>query len=514
MKEHEIYDNKRIAKNTIILYFRLIVITFVGLYTSRVILKALGVDNFGLYSVVGGIVTIMNFLNTTMSATSYRFLAIELGKGEKGNPNAVFNSVLTIHITLSLLFLLLAESFGVWYINNYLNIPHEKIGDALFVFHVSVAGTVFGILNIPFSGLITAKEKFIFTSSIDIISSILKVLFVILISYYLGNRLRAYALLMSIVMLVQPLAYSIYCKVKHEKIVRWKFSKDWFSYKAILNFAWWIMFGAVAYIGQSQGAAIVINWFFGTAINAAFGIATQINTYIMLFVKNLNQATVPQIMKSQSAGDYKHSLSLVYKISKYTFLIMLIPTIPLILSMDSILSIWLDKVPHLTKQFAILMLLNGLVNCLGSGFDAVIQATGKIKKNQIGYSVITLLVLPIAYLLFKLGYPPYTITAVVMGSTISVLIYQTYILTMITDFRISHYLKETLFPSVLVIIFISPLFYLRTLVGSSIMAIIIFTLVTVFSIIIIEYFIGLSKDERGIVNANVKKLSNKLTIKG
>jgi len=496
----DISSNKRIAQNTAVLYIRLIIVTIIGLYVARVVLLALGVDNYGLYSVVGGMVTIMNSLSASMSATSYRFLAIELGKGEHGNPNKIFNSVLVIHIALTTIFVLFAEAIGVWYIKNYLNISLEKIPDALFVLHLSIAATVFAIMNIPFSGLITAKERFVFTSFTDIAISIVKLTLIILLSHSEGNKLRTYAIIMAIIMLVQPAAYFIYCKIKENSIIKWNLNKDWHLYKTILGFAWWAIFGTAACIGQSQGAAIVINWFFNTALNAAFGVATQVNNMVMMFVRNLNQATIPQIMKSQSAGESQHALSLVYRISKYTYFIMLIPSIPLILSMESILGLWLKNVPDFTKQFAILMLINGLINCLGSGFDSLIQATGKIRSNQIGYSIITFSILPLAYFMYKLGSPPYIITVVTIFTTIIVLIFQTYILKHITNFNITHYLKETIYPSFIVSLIIIPQFLIQKLFGHSILISILLSSLSILFTAITIYFAGLTLKERNWIN--------------
>ena len=213
LKENNVpSDNyKKIASNSIILYFRLIITTIIGLYVSRVVLLQLGVDNYGLYAVVGGIVYMMNFLNTTMLATTNRFVAVEIGKGENGNINKILNTSFIIHIILALLLIITAETVGRWYINNYLNITNNRIPDALFVLHFSVIATVFSIISLPFQGLITAKEKFTTRSIIEIISALLKLIFISLLTLYLGNKLRIYSMLMTITILVPTLLFILYC---------------------------------------------------------------------------------------------------------------------------------------------------------------------------------------------------------------------------------------------------------------------------------------------------------------
>ena len=499
-------ENKKIAKNSLILYIRLIITTVIGLYTSRVVLLQLGADDYGLYAVVGGIVLMMNFLGPTMLATSYRYIAIEIGKGENGDTNKVFNTSLVIHLFLALVFILIAETIGVWYIHNYFNVAAEKIPDAIFVLHFSVLATVFSITSTPFQGLITANEKFLARVTIEIIRAVLKLGFVLLLVLYIGNKLQAYAIIMTIIMVIPAILFVIYCKVNNKDVGKWKLIRVKSDYWDMFKFSGWIMIGAIAHMGVRQGAAVIINLFFGTILNAAFGIATQVNNYIMMFVKNLNQAAVPQIMKSHSSGDSERSLNLVYYISKYAFFVMLLPAIPIMLSIDSILVLWLKEVPEYTKQFAILMIINGLIGCTASGFDAAIQSTGKIRKPQIWYSTIMLLTLPIAYLLFKLNYPPYIITVITIGATITNLIVQMKILTKITKFKIIHYLSHTIYPVFIVSIVTLPQIFLRSLFGQNITGVLIFSIISVSLILLTIYIVGLNRNERNTINIQLKKL--------
>jgi O-antigen/teichoic acid export membrane protein len=487
--------DKIITKNSFFLLIRLIVTTFIGLYVARIVLSELGVDNYGLFAVVGGFVAMMSFLNPSMAVTSNRFIAVEIGKKD-GRPNKIFNSVLLIHITLALLVALLGETLGRWYINNHLNVSPFKIHDAFFVLRLSIASTCISIISVPFQGLITAKEKFNVRVFIELSKAFLQLGLVIWLTFHTGNKLRVYASIMMVVMLLPSLMNILYCRSTESDIVKWAFNREISDYKEIVGFSAWIMIGAIAHLSIRQGAALTINFFFGTALNAAFGIASQVYNYITMFVLNLNQAAVPQIMKSFSAGDPQRSLNLANRISKYSFFIMLMVATPILLSIDNILVLWLKNVPEFTEQFVILMIINGLVGVLGSGFDAVIQSTGNIKKFQIYYSIISLLTLPIAYIFFTFQFPPHTITAVTIFTTIFILILRIAILTNQTEFQINSYYIETIHPALLVLVFIVPLFIADALIEFNTLNNVLLSICSVPLTGIIIFIFGLTPQEK------------------
>lgn len=440
--------NKRIAFNTSVLYVKLIVSIIVGLYTSRLVLQALGASDFGLYSVVGGIVTLLNTIGITMSCTSYRYISVEIGKSEKGNINKVYNTIFAIHLFLAILLLVIGATIGTWYVNNYLNVAEAKRPDALFVLYASLLTATFYVISIPSNGLIVAREKFLFTSIIEIIQFLFKLAVIVLfVIGYDGNRLRLYAILMAIAQVIQPLTYTLYCRIKEKSATKWSFNRKWSDYKEIIVFTWWLLCGAICVLGNNQGAAVIINLFFGTVVNAAYGIALQVQNYILMFVKNLVQATSPQIMKNYGSGNEERSLMLVYKISKYCFLIMLLIGIPTIISIKEVLKLWLGEVPQYTDIFVSLLLVNGLIACLNSGFDALIQASGKIRSNQIGYSLINISLLPIIYILYKFGSPCFVNIVIMIVLSIATIVFQCYIMKRISRFRLIDYLKSTILPS-------------------------------------------------------------------
>ncbi len=453
--------NKRIAFNTSILYVKLIVSIIVGLYTSRLVLQALGASDFGLYSVVGGIVTLLNTIGITMSCTSYRYISVEIGKAEKGNINKVYNTIFAIHLFLAILLLLIGASVGTWYVNTYLNVAEIKRPDALFVLYASLLTASLSVISIPSNGLIIAREKFLFTSIVEIVQFLFKLIVIILfVIDYSGNRLRLYAILMSIAQVIQPLTYTLYCSISERNATRWFFNSNWSDYKDIIIFTWWLLCGAVCVLGNNQGAAVIINLFFGTIVNAAYGIALQVQNYILMFVKNLVQATSPQIMKNYGCGNEERSLMLVYKISKYCFLVMLMIGIPAIISIKEVLKLWLGDVPQYTDVFVSLLLVNGLVACLNSGFDALIQASGKIRRNQIGYSLINISLLPIIYILYKLGCPCYANVVVMIILSIATIVFQCYIMKRVSNFQLGDYFNSTILPSFVTTLLASMAFVL------------------------------------------------------
>jgi O-antigen/teichoic acid export membrane protein len=504
-------ENKRIAKNSIILYIRLCISTIIGLYTSRVVLNELGVSSYGLYSVIGGIVSLMNIFNSTMTAVSFRYLAFELGKKKNGNPNKIFNISIVLHLILALLLIIIVETIGRFYVIHYLNIKVEQIDNALVVLQLSTLATVFTIISTPFLGLITALENFKISAIIGIIQSVLQLISAILLIHYCGNKLQFYSSLMVFVMMTPLILYIIYCRSKSYDIVKWTFYKKLGDYKEVLNYAGWIMFGGVAYVGVSQIGVLIVNSFFGTALNAAFGVANQVSNYVSMFVRNLNQATIPQITKNYSGGNTERSLKLVYSISRYAFFLMLIPSIPIILSLNGILRIWLVLVPKYTQYFIFLMLINGLVTSLGSGFDSAIQATGKIKKNQIYCSIINLLTLPLTYILYTFNYPPYFITILIIIASACIIFVQINILSQLTDFNLSDYLKYTIYKSLFVAFLIIPQVFLRMIFPDSFLGIITFSAISICLIVLSIYLVGITPNERMIVNTYVNKVVNKLS---
>lgn len=503
-------DSKKIARNSLVLYIRLIVSSFIGLYSSRLVIQELGTTDFGLYVIVGGIVGLLNFLNSSMVSTSNRFLAIELGKKNNGDINRIFNTLLLIHIFLAILILTFGDMVGVWFINNHLNVPADKISDAKFVFHLSILTASITTIIIPFQGLLTSLEEFTVRASFEILQSILHLGFLILISFYSGNKLNAYAITVTLLSLIICSLYFIYTKLKYKIYTSWSFNNIKKEYREISIFFWWTLFYVIGSIGSKQGSALILNSFFGTSLNAALGIGSKVFEFIYSFVKNLNQAAVPQIMKNFSSGNQQKTINIIYNLSKFTFYIMFIPSLAIMLSMESLLNIWLKVIPNYSSQFAILMIIHGLVSCLESGFDATIESTGKIKKTKIIFNLIMICILPILYFGYTVGLPPYFLTIVFIAAEVLFLIFQMQILQHLTSFKISEYIKVTIYPIVLVTLTCIPQIYLRDLWGQTFIDTIIFSILSIILTSISILLLGLNKIEKSfILNKIHFKISKK-----
>lgn len=405
-------DNKKIAFNSIIIYLRLCVVSLISIILSRVVLDALGASDYGLYNVVGGIVLLLNVVNSSMTSTTYRYLAFEIGKKEKGNPNKIFNTSRFIHIGFALAIVVIGEPLGEWYILNFLNVAPESIPDAQFVFRLSILAAAANTVFVPNQGLLVAYEKFTATAMIDVVSNLLKLGLIFLFIYSDTNRIRLYGVIMLAYTFFNSFAYYFYCRRYHKSVIRLIINKDKALYKEMVSFSGWTMFGAVANVGKTQGCAIIINYFFGTLVNAAYAIAHQVETFIMMFARSLGSAAVPQTTKSFSAGDVQRSISLTSRISKYTFVLMALISFPVILEIDFLLSLWLKEVPEGASEFCRLIILGNLLGCLGEGVPNIINACGKIKAYQVVVHTVLILGLPISFVFYQMGYSPYTISVV------------------------------------------------------------------------------------------------------
>lgn len=459
-------DNKKIAVNSIVIFARLCITSIIGIFASRLVLDALGASDYGLYNVVGGIVTLLNVMNTAMLSTTYRYIAFETGKGDNGRPNAVFNTSLLIHLVFAGVILILGLTVGLWYINNYLNVPECSIDDARFVFLISLLTTSFSTLLVPYQGLLVAYERFASTAIIDIITGLLRFGVLVLLLYSVDNSLRVYSIIQICYTIVAGLSYTFLCYKSYYSVVKFKFYKEVELIKDMMSFALWTLFGAVASIGKTQGCVILINFFFGTLVNAAYAIGNQIESYVLMFARSLNSAAVPQITKSFSSGNDGRSLLLTSYISKYTFIMMMVVAFPVVLEIDFILGVWLKEVPQGASTFCRLIILNGIIGCFGEGIPALINATGRIKNYQIIFHTFNLLGLPIAFLVFKLGYDQYSIMYVYIGINIAAAILRLYLLKHLYHFDISliinvSYIKMAIMsiPLLVYYIFYNPTYF-------------------------------------------------------
>ncbi|RZK24852.1 MAG: hypothetical protein EOO43_07030 [Flavobacterium sp.] len=503
--------NILILKNSGMLFFRLLCTSVLSLFTARFLINSLGQSDFGLYSVVGGIVVMLTFLNTVMSSTTFRFIAFELGKGEKGEVNKVFNISLVIHIILAITLFVFIEILGVFYVKNYLNILPGKLDDALFVLHLSAFATVTSIVSIPYQGLITANEKFGANTFIEIIRSILSFGVAFFLLSYGGNRLRIYALLIAIVNIVPSFLMYAYARAKFSEMIKWNLQRVRSAYTEMIKYTGWLMFGTISWVGQRQGSDLLVNSFFGTALNASLGIANQVNGIVMVFARNLGQAAIPQITKSVSSDDSDRTKNLVAYITKYTCFLMLVPALPILLETNFLLVTWLGQLPAFTVILCRLLIINALVECLSNGIPSVIMATGKVKLFMILSGLVSLAGLPISYFLFKMGLPPYFIIIVYIGtSTLNVIVSQI-LLKRLINYDIGFFIKTAYVRIVFVLTLLIPIFFIHQYFEPGLYRFLVTSFSSIFMLAVIVYFVGLEPGERTYLKEAILKIKAKFT---
>jgi O-antigen/teichoic acid export membrane protein len=483
---------------------------FVGILTSRFVLKALGVADYGLYNVIGGIVGMMAFVSTMMNATTYRFLAYEQGKPD-GDVNKVFNISLTLHLIAALAILVLALTIGVYYIGNYLVVEEGKLADAYFVLLFSVINIIGMVIGMPFSGLLIANEKFAITVPIEIGTKVMVLLVAILVNIIPTNHLRVYVVLITLVHWINPLAYSFYCVRNFYTTVKWRFQKELSCYKEMFRYTGWNSIEVAAHMGEHQGSAILINRFFGTVLNASFGVANQLNAMVKMFANGLGQAVIPQITKSYSAGDHNRSSQLVILASKFSFFLMAIPMLPILLETEYILSVWLVEVPRYAPIFVKAMLIKSIIGTSQYGIAHLIHASGNLRLFTILSSSVRLLSLPIAYLAFRLGYPPYVISYLFIVVAIFNFAINQISLKTVLNYDSFGFLTKSTVRIVSVCLFQIPLFMAVRLLQPGFWRFIGISVAAELVLFGSVYFIGMNVEERKRVLGYAKEVLSRLT---
>lgn len=434
-------SNKRIAKNTLILYIRIAVTMLVGLFTSRYILQVLGVSDYGLYNVVGSVIGMYAFISSSLSGTTIRFMNYEMGK-EHGDVNRMFNICNFLHICMAVVILIISETFGIWYIDNYLNVAPGKLDDAMFVFQVSITVSCLGIINVPYSSLYNVHEKFLFPALLDIGYTIFKLLLVIFLLYYQGNVLRLFALMMSLTTLSSFIIYHYLAYRNWHDIVRWKFVPGWKNYKEPLFFTSYNVLSTMAMTARDTGSNLLINYFFGTVVNAAYAVAGSVQGYVNSFIGSLGGAATPQITQNMAGTNKDRSDYLAKNIARVTIALTAFVALPLFVEIPFILKVWLKTPPQDADIFCRIMLFILWFATTGSGLVDIINGSGKIKWFKLNMSFFFLLCLPMGYIGFKLHAPAYFILVFFSISDICQRIIQLVLVRKIIHYDVRGYMKE------------------------------------------------------------------------
>lgn len=503
-------NNKRIAKNTILLYIRMIFLMLVSLFTSRVILQVLGVEDYGIYNVVGGFISLFAFLNGAISASTSRYITFALGKGDKNELKKVFSLCVLTHGVIALVILLLAETVGLWFVMNKLVIPPDRYVAAMWVYQCSIISSIVMIMSVPYNSDIIAHERmsaFAYISIIDVCAK-LAIVYALLLSPY--DKLIIYAILLLGIQIIIRFIYTSYCS-RHFEESKFKWIWDKKLFGQLFAFAGWNLWGNLAAALMSQGVNIVLNMFFGPVVNAARGVAVQVQSAVQQFSVNFQMALNPQITKTYANGEYSAMHLLIERSSKFTFILLLCLSLPIIIEADKILELWLGIVPDHTVNFVRLMLVICMIDAVANPLMVGASASGNVKVYQSVIGGILLAIVPVSYFVLKLGAAPEAVFAVHITIAIIAFIARLIIVRPLINLSLRSYAYNVILKCGLIAC-------ITTAISLSVKALIPNTTVgsfmtIIFSIIIvllISYLIGLTKSERLFINNKIQSILHKV----
>ena len=491
-----ISNTKRIAKNTIVLYMRMIVIMLITLYTSRVILKALGFEDYGLYNVIGGVVALMSFLKSSMSESTQRFLSYEMGKGSIDNLKNVFSVCLTTHFLIALILLVLAETIGLWFLNTHINIPDGREVAANWIYQFSVLSLCISIISVPFSADIISHEQMGYFAFLSILDAVLKLGFSFAITYVTFDKLIFYGFLMMLVPIINITLNWSYCYRRHPE-THYKFFWDKIMFKRIFSFSGWTIWGQLAIVGSNQGTGILVNIFHSVTANAALGIGHQVNHAITGLISNFQTAFKPQITKSYAAGDFKYMNTLTFYAAKISFYLFFIVSLPILLNIDFVLDLWLDKVPQYANVFCAIFIIASACNAISAPLYMIVFSTGRIRGYQIVVSIAYVVELVALYILFKLDFS--VVNGVALKAVLNfivIFIRMAYAHKEMESFSGLKYMKKVFLPISLSVVVTLGCAFAVFHFAKGTWQIIGATLLTTIISLVSAYFIGLNHNER------------------
>lgn len=504
-------NNKRIAKNTLLLYFRMLFMMAVSLFTSRVVLNTLGVEDYGIYNVVGGIVAMFGFINGSMSSATQRYITFALGKGDKNRLQTVFSTTLQIHTLIAGVIVLLGETIGLWFLYNKMQIPADRMDAAFWVLQCSIIAAVVMIISVPYNADIVAHEKMSAFAYISILEVVLKLAIVYMLLVFSFDKLVLYAFLLLAIQILIRFCYSYYCN-KHFEETKYKHVWDKALFKEMTGFAGWSMFGNLAAVLFGQGLNMLLNVFFGPVVNAARGIAVQVQNAVQQFVGNFQMALNPQITKTYAQGELSEMHKLMYRSARFSFYLLFFLSLPVLFETNFILTVWLKTVPDNTIVFLRIMICTSLIYTLANPLIIANQATGKVRKYQAVCGTILLMILPVSYVCLRLGCPAYAVFVVHFVMESIAQLARMIMLRPLIGLRIRDYIYN-IYNKVLIVVVASVVLpgivYFN--MEDNVLRFFAVGLVCVISVSASGYLLGLSANERVFVKNKAAAIIKKIT---
>lgn len=502
-------SNRRIAKNTIFLYLRMFIMMAVTLYTSRVILITLGVEDFGIYNVVAGVVVLFSFLNNAMTIASQRFLSFALGRNDEQEVSRVFSMSLTSHIVICFIVLFIAETIGLWVLSQ-MNFPNERMNAIQWTYQLALLTCIVQIIRVPYYASIIAYERMSFFAWVSIVEAFLKLAIVFLLMYYSGDKLIYYSFLLLLVTSVINVVYTCYCN-RFFKSTHYFFFWDKNMFKKYLSFSGWSLAGSLASVGSQQGLNMILNVFCGVFVNAAVGVSNQVFAAVAQFLGNFQTAFNPQLVKSYSSGNKEYFIDLVFRTSKFSYFLVLLIAYPIILNCDYILNIWLEEVPPYAVEFTQIMIFSLLFESISGPLWISVQATGKIKDYQLIISLIFFLNLPVSAVVLYLGVSPIYVFVIKALFYCLALVFRVFYLHKLIHFSMTKFVKVVLFRILFVTLCVIPLpLYLSRELATSLLSVSFMIFVCIMTTLIGIYFLGITYEEKQFVKDIGKKFILKI----
>lgn len=498
--------NRRIAKNTIYLYFRTAITMLIALYTSRIVLKELGVSDFGIYNVIGGTVAMLTALSATLSGATQRFITYAIGKGDSEYLKRIFTVSLRIHFLLAVVLLILAETAGLWFVNYKMNIPNGREFAANAVFHLSVFSFLINIIALPFNSAVIAYERFRFYALVDISRSILKLILVLCIAFLPFDNLITYGGIELLIMIAYFIAYLAYVRFKLTDCTRTNEINS-SLYKEVLSFTGWSFLGTASSIIYTQGSNLLLNIFWGVLLNAAIGVTNQVSGAVTSFVSNFTLAVNPQITKTYAANEFNRTNGLIFFGSKIAAFLLLVVGYPIIVNIEYILSIWLVEVPDYTVTFIRLALFSALINAFNNPFNCLMYATGDIKIYQITCVIINVGCVFLLYYAFSIHLHPSIIFYILILQGPLKTATMLFLSKKATGFPIKQFLCSVYFRIILIgCIIILTLFVKNAFPHQmNLFILLVESFIYVILMILFIYIWGLNSNERTVVISYIKE---------
>lgn len=488
----------------------MILTMLVTLYTSRVVLNTLGIEDFGIYNVVGGVVVLFGFINSAMSSATQRFLNFSMAQNDKVKLRKTFSASLTSHIFIALIVFLIAETIGLWFLNTYINIPENRVIAANWVYQFSILTMCVSFIKVPYNALIIANERMSFYAYISIIEVALKLLVVYLLCFSYFDRLSIYSFLLFVVSLIVLLFYRWFCLWKLQGAKYYLFYEKK-TYVEMFSFSGWSLLGGLSSTGVQQGSGILLNVFFGVIINTAVGIANQVSYAVYTFASNFQLAFTPQLTKYYANKQFVEMYKLINSSCKYSFYLFLFISFPLFLPMDYILKVWLKILPEWSVEFTRFTLLILAIETLSAPLWISMQATGRIKNYQIGVSLIMITILPVSYLLFYKGFSPLAIFVVRLIITLCLLVYRLIFLYKEIQLPLTEYTQKVLVPILIISVMCFVWLFCTVLIAPewTLSSVLLYFILTELFLFLAIYFAGLSSFERNNIKLMIRKLWKK-----